>query len=74
MAKYDVTDEATINASPDVVYKALIDEIDGKTSWWMPHLSSKPRDEHSYGKIGSLIDVTVHGKRINLLNNVGRRS
>ena len=63
LTTYDVTDEAIINASPDVVFKALQDEFAGKTSWWMPHLSSKPRDEHSYGKIGSLIDVTVHGKR-----------
>lgn len=63
MAKYDVTDEATINASPDVVYKALIDEIDGKTSWWMPHLSSKLREGDSCGKVGALLEMTVHGKR-----------
>jgi len=63
MAKYDVTDEAIINASPDVVYKAVIDEYDGKTSWWMPHLSSKLREGDSGGKVGALFDLTVHGKR-----------
>ena len=32
MAKYDITEEAMINASPDVVYSAVIDEGDGKTN------------------------------------------
>jgi ribosome-associated toxin RatA of RatAB toxin-antitoxin module len=63
MAKYDVTDEAIINASPDVVYNAVIDEYDGKTSWWMPHLSSKLREGNSCSKVGALLDLTVHGKR-----------
>ena len=60
--KYDVTDEAIINASPDVVFNAVKDEACGKTSWWMPHLSFKPREESSCG-VGDLIDVTVLGKR-----------
>ncbi len=62
MAKYDVTDETIINASPDVVYNAVIDECDGKTSWWMPHLSSRLREGDSCGKVGALFDLTVHGK------------
>jgi len=64
VAKYDVTDEAIINASPDVVFNAVIDEHDGKTSWWMPHLSAKLREGDSYGKVGALLDniVGVHGK------------
>jgi len=63
MVKYDITDEAIINASPDVVFKAVRDEACGKTSWWMPHLSLKPRKESICGTIGALTDVTVHGKR-----------
>ena len=63
MTKYDVTDEAIINGTPDVVYNALKDEIDGKTSWWMPHLSSKLREGSSSGNVGALCDITVHGKR-----------
>ena len=62
MAKYDVTDEAIINASPDVVYNAVIDEMDGKTSWWMPHRSTKLREGDSYSKVGALLASTVHGK------------
>ncbi|MFA5386030.1 MAG: SRPBCC family protein, partial [Eubacteriales bacterium] len=59
--KYDVTDEAIINASPDVVYKAMVDEYNGKTSWWNPYLSSKLREEDYSGKGGTLCDVTVPG-------------
>jgi len=64
MVKYDVTDEAIINASPDVVFNAIKDEHDGRTSWWMPHLSAKLREGDSYGKVGTLVDNTVgvHGK------------
>ncbi|MDY6904714.1 MAG: hypothetical protein SWH61_08505 [Thermodesulfobacteriota bacterium] len=59
--KYDITDEAIINASPDLVFNAIIDEACGKTSWWMPYLSFKPREE-STCSIGDLIDVVLHGK------------
>ena len=64
MAKYDVTDEAIINASPDVIYNAVIDEMDGKTSWWKPHRSMKLREGDSYGKVGALLDSTIpiHGR------------
>lgn len=62
MSKYDVTDEAIIDASPDVVYNAVIDEMDGKTGWWMRHRSTKLRRGQSYGEVGALIDSTVHGK------------
>ena len=62
MAKYDVTDEAIINASPEVVYNAVINEMDGKTSWWMPHRSMELRDGDSYGKVGAPIDSTIHDK------------
>lgn len=60
--KFDITDEAIINARPDVVFNAVKDEGCGITNWWMPHLSCKPRKDSACG-IGDLIDVTVHGKR-----------
>jgi len=60
MRKYDVTDEAVINASPEVVSNALVDMFDGKVNWWLPHLSSKLRSGPSMGEVGTLFDVTVH--------------
>jgi uncharacterized protein YndB with AHSA1/START domain len=60
--KYDVTDEAIINAEPDIVFNALLAEYEGKTSWWMPHLSAKLQKGDAAGQIGTLIDFTLHGK------------
>lgn len=54
--KYDVTDEAIINASPDVVYKAMVAE---DKSWWNPYLYSKLREGDSSGKVGARYDITV---------------
>ena len=62
MPKYDVTDEAIVDASPDVVYDAVVDEMDGKTSWWMPHRSMKLREGDSYGEVGALVDSAVRSR------------
>ena len=55
-----VVDEAIIDADPSVVFKALIDECNGLTHWWMPSLEAKPRGGKLNGEEGSIIDLTVH--------------
>lgn len=55
----DVTDRALIDAPPEVVFRAIVDEHDGKTSWWTPHHSMKLREGNSYGEVGALLDNTV---------------
>ncbi len=45
------TGEAVIDANIDNVYKAVIDENDGKTNWWMPHRSSKLLKGDSCGNL-----------------------
>lgn len=60
MSKYDVTDEAVINASPEAVFDAIVDMYAGKVNWWLPHLSSKPRAGATLGEKGAPFDVTVH--------------
>lgn len=60
MTKYDVTDEAVIHASPEVVFGALVDVFDGKVNWWLPHLSSQLRAGASMGEVGARFEVTVH--------------
>lgn len=60
MTKYDVTDEAIVNASPEVVFDALVDVFDGRVNWWLPHLSSRLRAGVSCREVGTLFDVTVH--------------
>ncbi len=60
--RYNITDEAVIDAKIDDVYKAVIDENDGKTSWWMPHRSSKLLKGDTWGKVGSVNNITVNSK------------
>jgi len=36
-----VVDEAIIDANPSAVFKALIDECNGRTHWWMPSLEAQ---------------------------------
>ena len=55
-----VIDEAIIDADPLTVFRALIDEVNGRTHWWMPSLEAKPRGEKPFGQAGSVIDITVH--------------
>jgi hypothetical protein len=62
MAEYDVTDEAIINAKPDVVYEALLAEYSGKTHWWMPFLEVKLLEGSAPDELGALIEVSAHDK------------
>jgi len=60
MARIDVVDEAVIDADRLRVFKALIDEANGRTHWWMPYWEAKPRDTKEFGQKGSAIDITTH--------------
>jgi len=60
MARIDVVDEAIIDADRSRVFKALIDEANGRTHWWMPYWEAKPRDEKGFSQKGSAIDITTH--------------
>jgi len=62
LAKFDVIDEAIINAEPAIVYETLLAEYAGKTNWWMPHLESKLREGRTADELGALVEVTVHGR------------
>lgn len=61
MAEYDVTDEAIINAKPDVVYAALVAEYAGKADW-MPNFEVKQREEGAVEQPGTLLDLSLQGK------------
>lgn len=60
----DLMDSVLIDASPDVVLRAIVREHDGKTSWWAPYLTMQLREGDSYGDVGALVDntVRVHGR------------
>ena len=61
MVKMNVTDEAIIDGSPLEVYKAIIDEYSGITSWWMPTLEFKPRENKPFDCEDAICDVAAHG-------------
>lgn len=60
MTKFDVTDTAVFDASPETIFNAVVDVFDGRDNWWLPHLSSKLRTGSSCREIGTVFDVTVH--------------
>jgi len=57
---YDVTEEAIIHASPEAVYKAIIDIYDGKAGWWLPDFSSRICHGATSGNEGAVYEVTIH--------------
>jgi uncharacterized protein YndB with AHSA1/START domain len=59
---YDVTDEAILNATPERVFRALVDEYAGVTHWWK-QVESKPVGDIPFGQVGAVCTVTVrnHG-------------
>ena len=62
MSRIDVVDEAIIDADPASVFKALIDEVNGRTHWWMPHLEFRLRGETPIEREGAIFDVTIHSR------------
>ena len=60
MPRIDVIDEATINATPSLVFEALLNELGGAKKWWMHHWEAKPRGNSPLHQPGWIIDITVH--------------
>jgi|GEM_PF-636726 len=60
LTKYDVVDEAIIDAEPSVVFQAMSDEVTGVSKWWMPHWEGKIRDNEKKVQVGSIIDIIIH--------------
>jgi uncharacterized protein YndB with AHSA1/START domain len=61
MPKIEVVDEALIDAPVTAVYRAVMDEYVGATSWWMPQMELRHRKDTLVGKEGMVVDMTVHG-------------
>jgi hypothetical protein len=59
MAKSESIEEAVIDASPVVVYKAILNEYAGVTNWWMPNMQFKLRGELPIDHEGAIVDVTA---------------
>jgi hypothetical protein len=59
MPKIDVTDEAVIDATPAIAYKAILDEYSGATNWFMPILKYNLRGDMPIHE-GSIVDITIN--------------
>ncbi len=62
MPKIDVTDEGVVNATPLVVYKAVLNEFAGITHWW-PMVNYKLRGSIPLDREGAISDATA-GNRV----------
>ena len=62
MPSYDVTDSAIIDATPERVFSAFVDEYSGVTHWWT-QVESRPVGDIPFGQVGAVCTVTVrnHG-------------
>jgi uncharacterized protein YndB with AHSA1/START domain len=60
MPKFDVTDEAVIDAPPMAVFTTVLNEYAGVTHWWMPYLKFELRGDLPIRE-GTISDLTAHG-------------
>ena len=57
--KYDVVNEAVLEATPQEIIAAYADEFAGRSSWWLPFLRARVRDQVEYPRVGAVLDVAV---------------
>lgn len=57
--KYDVVNEAVLEASTAEIIAAYADEMAGRSSWWLPFLRARVRDQVEFPQVGAVLDVTV---------------
>ncbi len=62
MRRYDVTDEAVLEATPAEIFSALEDEAAGRSRWWWPWLTLHRLNEIPYTQVGSRVTLTVSGR------------
>jgi hypothetical protein len=61
MVEMDANDEIVIDSSPMEVYKAILNEYSGVTSWWMPYVEFKPRGNRPFDCEDAVCDMVIHG-------------
>ena len=61
MPRYDVTDQATLAATPAEIFAAIEDEAAGRSQWWRPWLAIRQLGEVPYTQVGGRALLTVSG-------------
>jgi uncharacterized protein YndB with AHSA1/START domain len=59
MPKWDLLDEAEIEAPPERVYAALLDYCAGTANWWRPQMVATSRGGAPPDELGAVVDVRV---------------
>jgi len=63
MPKMYADDEAVINASPPVVFKAILNEYGGVTHWWTFIQQSILKGDVPIDQEGAVVDIIIHSER-----------
>ena len=62
MTRYDVSNEATIAATPAEIVGAILEEAAGRSQWWHPFVRMRQRGGRALPEIGAAVDITVTGE------------
>jgi hypothetical protein len=61
MTRYDVSNEATIAATPGEIVGAFLEEAAGRSQWWQPFVRMRRRGSRPLPEVGAAVDITVTG-------------
>jgi hypothetical protein len=61
MTKYDVSNSATIAATPAEIVGAFLEEAAGRSQWWQPFVRMRQRGGRPLPEIGAAVVITVAG-------------
>jgi hypothetical protein len=61
MTRYDVSNHATIAATPAEIIGAFLQEAAGSSRWWQPFVRMRQRGGRPLPEIGAAVDITVTG-------------
>jgi len=62
MTKYDVSNHATIAATPSEIIDAFLAEAAGRSQWWQPFVRMGQRGGRPLPEIGAAVDIAVAGE------------
>jgi hypothetical protein len=60
--RYDVVKGGALAASPREIIAAYADEFAGRSSWLLPYLRARVRDQVEYPEVGAVLDVQVNAR------------
>jgi hypothetical protein len=62
MTRYDVSNEATIAATPAEIVGAFLEEAAGRSQWWQPFVRMRQHGSKPLPEIGAAVEITVAGE------------